>query len=118
MEHEIDSPSQSEDSTQQLSVSKHKSDPKKDIVPQVMKIQPNSIPDTDPYSIARSSLTEHYFQNHTIEQWDGPKYETYGSKEVRLRSFIIHDWPHVLEPAPSDLSDAGFFFTVKIRTLF
>jgi hypothetical protein len=137
MEHQLDSPSQSEDSTQlpiqsltqQRSVSKHESDSKpknftldssskKNIGPQFMKIQPNSIPDTAPSSIARSSLTEHYFQNHTIEQWDGPKYETYGSKEVRLRSFIIHDWPHVLEPAPSDLSDAGFFFTVKIRTLF
>ena len=109
MEHELDSPSQSEDSTQQLSVSKHKSDPKNDIVLQVMKIQPNSIPDTDPSSIAKSSLTEHYFQNLAIEQWDGPKYETYGSKVVRLRSFIIHDCSHILEPAPSDLSVAGFF---------
>jgi len=83
-----------------------------------MKFQPNSIPDTDPSSIVRSSLTQHYFQNRAIEQWDGPKYETYGSKEVRLRSFVIHNWPHVLEPAPSDLSDAGFFFTGKISTLF
>ena len=83
-----------------------------------MKFQPNSIPDTDPSSIVRSSLTQHYFQNRAIEQWDGPKYETYGSKEVRLRSFVIHNWPHVLEPAPSDLSDAGFFFTGRIVQYF
>ena len=89
MEHELDSPSQSEESTQQLSVSNHESDPKNDIVPQDMKIQRNSIPDTNPSSIVKSSLTEHYFQNRAIDQWDGPKYETYGSKELRLRSFII-----------------------------
>ena len=86
-----------------------------------MVIRPNSILDTNPSSIARQSilsLTEHYFINRAIEQWNGPKYETYGSKELRIRSFIIHDWPHVLEPAPSDLSDDGFFFTGKIRTLF
>ena len=121
MEHKLDSPSQSEDSTrlpfqsltQQRSVSKHESDskPKKntsdsssknDIGPQVIKIQlqfmkiqlqvlkfqPNSIRNTDPSSIARSTLTDHYFQNHAIEQWDGPNYETYGSKEVCLRSTI------------------------------
>jgi len=51
MEHELDSPSQSEYSTQQRSVSKHESDSKpkhftsdssskNDIGPQVIKIQP------------------------------------------------------------------------------
>jgi len=70
MELELDSPSESEDSTKQLSLSKHESDPKNDIVLQVMKIQPNSIPDTDHSSIAKSSLKEHYFQNLSIEQCD------------------------------------------------
>jgi len=82
-----------------------------------MKIQPNSIPDTDPCSIAKSSLTEHYFQNRAIEQWVGPKYETYGSKEVPLRSFIIRDWPLVL-PAPSVLRDAGFSSLVRFVHYF
>jgi len=47
MEHKLDSPSKSEDSTQlpvqltqQRSVSKHESDSKNDIGPQVIKIQP------------------------------------------------------------------------------
>jgi len=124
MEHEL--------TPQQRPISKHESDSKtnnstrnspskNDIGPQVMVIQPNSIQDTNPSSIAKPSilsLTEHYFLNRAIEQWNGPKYETYGSKEARFRSFIIHDWPHVSEPAPSDLSDAGFFFTGKIRIIF
>ena len=55
------------------------------------------------------SLTEHYVFNRATNQCDGPKYVTYGTKEARLRSFIIHDWPHVLDPATSALSDAVFF---------
>jgi len=64
------------------------------------------------------SLTEHYVMTHAINQSDGPKYVTYTTRGARLRTFIIHDWPHVLEPALSALSDAGFFFTCKIRTIF
>jgi len=39
-------------------------------------------------------------------------------KGARLGSFIIHDWPRVLEPAVIFLSDTDFFFTGKIRTMF
>ena len=109
MEHELDSTQLPLQSLTQRPVSKHESDSKtnnttrdspskNDIGPQVMVIRTNSIQDTNPSSIAKSSilsLTEHYFLNRAIEQLNGPKYETCGSKEARLRSFIIHDWPRL-----------------------
>jgi len=94
----------------------------KDIGPQIMEHRPNSKSDTSA-DISRAeshilSLTEHCVLIHAINQWTGSKYVTYRTNGSHLRSFIIHDWPHFLEPEPSALRDAGFFFTGKIRTIF
>ena len=82
----------------------------------------NSKPDTSAvFSKSESpipSLTEYYILTRAINHWDETKYVTYSTKEASLQYFIIHDWPHVLEPAASALSDASFSFTGKIRPIF
>ena len=82
------------------------------IGPQIMEYRPNSKrdPSADISKVESPilSLTEHYIITRTINQWVGPKYLTYSTQEARLRSFITYDWPHVLQPTPSALSDAGF----------
>ena len=86
-------------------------DPFTDIGPQIIEHRPNSKTDTSADNRAESpilSLTEHYVMTHTINQWVGPKYLMYSTKGTCLRSFIIHDWSHVLETALTVLSDAGF----------
>jgi len=85
-----------------------------DIVPQIVVHRPNSKPDISA-DISRTEspillLTQHYVLTNATNDWDGQNYMTYSTKGARLRSFIIHDWPHVLEPAPSALSDTGFFY--------
>ena len=87
-----------------------------------MEHRPNSNPDTSS-DVSRSelpilSLTEHYIPSHGTNQWDRPKCVAHSTKGARLRSFIIHDWSHVLQPPRSALSDIDFFFTGKIRTMF
>jgi len=42
----------------------------------------------------------------------------YGTKETSLRSFIFDDWPHVLEPAPTAVSVAGFSSQVRYAQYF
>jgi hypothetical protein len=86
-----------------------------------MEHRPNSESDTSTGIRAESpilSLTEHYVLTHATNQWDGPKYVTYSTKGERLRYLIIHEWSHVLEPAPNTLSDPDFFFTGKIHIIF
>jgi len=53
-----------------------------------------------------------------IDHWFGPKYETYNAKSARLQTFVSHDSPHMLDLPPNGLSEAGFFFTGKILTIF
>jgi len=87
-----------------------------------MEHRTNSKPDVSA-DISRAeslilSLTGHYVLTRAMNRWDGPKYVTYSTQEALLGSFIIHDCAHVLEPAPNALSDPGFIFTGKIRTMF
>jgi len=92
-----------------------------DIEPQIMEYWPNSNPENSASIRGKStilSLTEHYLLTRATNVWDGPKYATYRRKETRLRSFVIHAWPLGLDPAPSVLSDAGFFYTGRTYILF
>jgi len=87
-----------------------------DIGPQIREYRPNSNSENSTCIRAESpilSLTEHYMLNHAINCWDGPKYTTYNTSDARLRSFVINDWPHDLQPSPNALSEAGFFYTRK-----
>lgn len=68
-----------------------------DIGPQRMEYRPNSNPENSASIRAESpilSLTEHNVMNRAMNRWDGPKYTTYSTKDARLRSFVINDWPH------------------------
>jgi hypothetical protein len=92
-----------------------------DIGPQIMEHRPNSNPENSAVIRAESpilSLTERYILTRVTNLWDGSKYVTYRTKEARVRSFIIRDWTHVLDPAPNALSDACFFFTGRIHIIF
>ena len=84
-----------------------------DIGPQRMEHRPNSIPEIYERVRAESpslSLIDHYVKNRVITRWEGPKYTSYNTKDARLRSFIINDWPHDLNPTPEALCEAGLFF--------
>ena len=93
-----------------------------DIGPQRMEYRPYSNPDNSESVRVESpvlSLTEHCVMNRAINHWEGQKYITYNTKDARLRSFVINDWPHDLNPAPNAFREAGLFFTCKnIHTLF
>ena len=90
-----------------------------------MEIRPNS---TQEYStgrrrvpflpITQDAVLEHYLLTRGTDHWIGPKYDTYNAKSARLQTFVIHDWPHMLDLPPNTLSEAGFFFTDKIITIF
>ena len=78
-----------------------------------MEYRPNSNPENSVGIRPESpilTLTEHYLLSCAVNLWDRSKYATKSTKETRLRSFIIHDWPHGLQPALNASSDAGFFF--------
>jgi len=96
-----------------------------DIGPQVIEIRPNSIQENStgrrrvPFlPITQDSVLEHYVLTRAIDHWFGPNYETHNTKSARLQTFVIHDWPHMLDLPPNTLSEAGFFFTDKILTIF
>jgi hypothetical protein len=64
----------------------------------MMEYRPNSKSDISSRAeLTILSLTEHYVLNRALNQWNGRKYVQYGAKEARLRSFIINDWPQVLQ---------------------
>ena len=46
--------------------------------------------------------------NNTTRMWEGPRYPAYNSKAARLETYT--GWPHGLNPSPSSLSSAGFYF--------
>ena len=94
-----------------------------DIGSHVMEYRPNSRSENSTkrlplQSLTQPSLLEHYVLTRATGHWDGPKYVTYNTKSSRLQSFIIHDWPHVIDLKPNALSEVGFFFTCKIHTIF
>ena len=76
-----------------------------DIGPQIMEYRPNSNPENS----SAESPTEHYVMNRAINFWDGPKFINCSTKEARLRSFVIYEWPHDVIPTPDALSQTGFF---------
>ena len=96
-----------------------------DIGTLVMDIRPNS---TQEYSTGRrrvpflpntqDAVLEQYVLTRAIDHWIGPKYETYNAKSARLQTFVIQNWPHMLDLPPNASSEAGFFFTGKILTIF
>ena len=98
------------------------SDRSADVGPQRLEYRPYSNPENCESDRAESSvlsLTEHYVMNSAINHWEGPKYITYSTKDARLRSFVINDWPHGLNSAPNALCEAGLFFTGRnMHTLF
>jgi len=57
---------------------------------------------------------EHYVLTWAIDHWFGPKYETYNAKSSRPQTFVIHNWPHMMDLPSNALSEAGFFFTGMI----
>ena len=69
-------------------------------------------------SITQDSVLEHYVLTRAIDNWFGPKYGTYNGKSSRLQSFVIHDWPLMLDLPPNALSKAGFFFTGRFSKYF
>ena len=83
--------------------------------------------DSEPVSLSTSlplqsstkySVFEHYVLTRATAHQDGPKYVTYNTKSSRLQTLVIHDRPHMLDITPNALSEAGFFFTGKIHTIF
>ena len=45
---------------------------------------------------------------NTTRMWEGPRYPAFNSKAARLETYT--GWPHGLNPSPSSLSTAGFYF--------
>ena len=56
-------------------------------------------------------LAEHITIYNATKIWEGPRYPAYNSRAARLRSYT--QWPHSLNPSPSSLSTAGFYFLGK-----
>ena len=49
------------------------------------------------------------------DSWNGP----FSSKEERLRSYDVYQWPRDVKPKPDALSEAGFFaIGEKFKTTF
>jgi len=84
---------------------------------QIMQYRPNSKPEEKSTALNTESfplpLSEHYILTRAVDVWDGPKFVTFRTKEARLKSFVIHEWPLEWHPKPSALSAAGFFYTGK-----
>ena len=61
-------------------------------------------------------LTEYITIHNATKFWEGPRYPAYNSRAARLRSYT--EWPHGLNPSPSSLSTAGFYFIGKRLNYF
>ena len=64
-------------------------------------------PDIGPDDVEIEFVTVH----NTTRIWEGPRYLAYNSKAARLETCT--GWPHGLNPYPSSLSTAGFYFLGK-----
>jgi len=49
---------------------------------------------------------------HNNTQWDGPKYKHYSTHYARMHSYFT--WPANSKQKAVNLSNAGFFNTVKV----
>ena len=64
-------------------------------------------------------LAEHYLLKQAIGSLDVPKHISYATKEERLRSYVLYEWPRNVIPTPDVLSEAGFFAIGKnFNTIF
>jgi hypothetical protein len=112
MEHESDS--EPENSTPDS--------PSNNIGPHSTEYRPNSRSENSTslplQSLKQHSVLEYYVLTRATAYWGGPNYVTYNTKSSRLRTFVIHVWPHILDLTLNALSEAGFFFTRKINTIF
>ena len=83
----------------------------------IVESRPNSGPENRVplHTITQDAVLELYVLTRAIDNWYGPKYETYKAKCSRLQTFFIHDWPHMMHLPPNALSEAGFFFTGMIQ---
>jgi len=68
-------------------------------------------PDIGPDDNDEQSFPQIEFIYNTAKIWEGPRYPAYNSKAARLESYT--GWPHGLNPSPSSLSTAGFYFLGK-----
>jgi hypothetical protein len=86
----------------------------------IVESRPNSSPENSTtrvplHTITQDAVLEHCVLTRAIDDWYGPKYETNKAKCSRLQTFVIHDWPHMMDLPPNALSEAGFFFTGMIQ---
>ena len=72
------------------------------------------VEDRDTHSPIRS-LDEYFVMKRAIKQWTSAKHPNYNLVDARLDSFT--NWPGGL-PSPKSLSEDGFFFTGKYKTIF
>ena len=103
-----------------------------DIGPQIMEYRPNSVPENSTSIKAESSphplesplnslieVMEHYVLKNITGSWDRPKHKSYITKEERLRSYVLHEWPRDVIPITDALREAGFFAIGKnFNTIF
>ena len=59
------------------------------------------------------TLTEIYIMNQATTQWKGQRCLAYDSYDARVRSFL--NWPRYLNPTPTALNTAGFFYSGKTQ---
>ena len=52
---------------------------------------------------------------HNTTKWDGPKYPHYSTHYARMQSY--NTWPANSKQRAVNLSNAGFFYTGKVRVL-
>ena len=61
----------------------------------------------------------HYVLQRAMNSWDRPKHISYITKEERLRSYVLHEWPRDVIPTTDALSEADFFAIGKnFNTIF
>ena len=71
-----------------------------------LECRPNSVPENTTtmvrlHTITQNPVLEHYVLTRAIDNWYGPKYETYKAKSSRLQTFVIHYWPHMMDLPPT-----------------
>ena len=82
-------------------------------------IGPDSAPEAEsslqPLETIIDSLMAILDRHMLRDSWNGP----FSSKEERLRSYDVYQWPRDVKPTPDALSEAGFFaIGEKLITFF
>ena len=85
----------------------------------IVESRPNTEPENSIrvplHTITQDAVLDHYVLTRAIDNWYGPKYETYKAKSSRLQTFVILDWPHIMDLPPNALCEAGFLITGMIQ---